>query len=794
MINTNKNLLISLVYVILSLIFSGNSNTMDCIDGNVYNDLNYNGIQNAEPGIENITVEIYDCNNLFIGSTLTNNLGYWQICGLADNIEYRVEFVLNASQSTMYGQSISGDNSNTNVQFAVVNSTISYGLLTKDPSPLLFTPCYSYGGYQGLYKDVEAFVGVPINKLGDPTLDANTGTIKYATHEEIGSTYGLAIDSLRNKAYVAAYLKRHSGFGPGGTGAIYEVDLSNLSPPSILADLNIIYGPNTAGINPHDYSEIDVCPAPNSPDSNSMCWFNDVDSWNLVGKTSLGDIDITPDMSTLYAMNLEDRSVYSVDLTNPGMMQSVFSFPLDQDVDPNVTLKPRDPAYDIRPFGLKYHNGLLYVAAVDTEQSRDRDNICCPKGGAVVYVYSLDPNTGIWTLVLEEDIQKNGPGPGTPFFIHWHDEFKDSFEDNANMLVSDIEFDGQDIILGLRDKSSDNYGYLKGKPIEGDSTVTASYESIAGDVVRFCYDTATSTYNFENNGSCGGITTSGAGFNNIGWPESTTPRGSYYTGDYFSSQHPQTSLGGIWQDPNDDVVFVSSYDILQVFEGGIRSLNNTTGLVEENYVLIPSTDIINGFGKASGLGDMEGGSLSLPIEIGNRVWCDSIENGIQDACEIGLSNMVIQLFSASGDLIGQDTTQSNGQYYFNSTNVDTTGITVDVNGNASPNNWTNLGSNTKYFIIYGNGQFDNSNQVFTIEGEEYNGIATHDANSNNSDSIDSDVDSGNLSIAMGAIPAGLPQICMTTNSNCVDHNFDLGVNCPDICDNNFCYPITVTRK
>jgi len=751
-----------------------------CVSGNVFQDENQNGINESDPGVASIEIEIFDCDNILAGNAFTDSMGDWQICGLTANVDYRVEINLTSAQANIYMSAISGLDNGSSVQFARENDILSYGLAMKNDSPFLFTSCYSYAGYQGPFKDIEAFIGVPINRINNPTMDANTGLVQYATHEQIGATYGQAINPYTDKAYVAAYLKRHTGFGPGGTGAIYEIDLTNTNPPTVFADLNAIYGANTAGVNPHDFIETDVCPSNSGPSTNGMCWFNDVDTWDLVGRTSLGDIDISPDMSTIFAMNLEDRSIYSIDLANPTAAQTVYPFPLDQDSDPNVTLKPRDPDYDIRPFGLKYQNGLIYAAAVDTEQSRDRDDICCARGGAVIYVYSLDPVTGIWTLVLEEDIQKNGPGPSTAFFIHWFDDFKDSFEDGAHMIVSDIEFDGDDMILGLRDLSADKFGYQRGKPIVGDPAFATSYQSVAGDVIRFCYDAVLDTFNFENNGSCGGITTSGAGFNNTGWPETTTPRGSYYTGDYFSSQHPQTSLGGIWQDPNSNLVYHTAYDILEVFEGGVRSLNNTTGLAEENYVLLDNTNTSSGFGKTAGLGDMESNVIFQPIEIGNRVWCDSIQNGIQDACERGVVDMIVQLYNDNGLLIGQDTTLSNGQYYFNFNNVDTTGITIDASGNAIPNTlWSNLAIDTKYYLVFGNGQFNTSSQAFVIGNEIYNGMTTFDANSNSNDNIDSDVGGNNLSIALGAIPAGLPQICITTDSTCVFHDYDLGVVCPE---------------
>jgi hypothetical protein len=51
--------------------------------------------------------------------------------------------------------------------------------------------------------------------------------------------------------------------------------------------------------------------------------------------------------------------------------------------------------------------------------------------------------------------------------------------------------------------------------------------------------------------------------------------------------------------------------------------------------------------------------------LGNRVWHDENENGIQEAWENGLGGVCVNLFDAGGALIQQTTTDSNGYYGFN---------------------------------------------------------------------------------------------------------------------------------
>ncbi len=63
------------------------------------------------------------------------------------------------------------------------------------------------------------------------------------------------------------------------------------------------------------------------------------------------------------------------------------------------------------------------------------------------------------------------------------------------------------------------------------------------------------------------------------------------------------------------------------------------------------------------------------LEIGNRVWIDANKNGIQDADEQVVPNVVLELYNDENQLVGTQTTDAAGTYYFNQGNViDTAGI------------------------------------------------------------------------------------------------------------------------
>ena len=208
----------------------------------------------------------------------------------------------------------------------------------------------------------------------------------------------------------------------------------------------------------------------------------------------------------------------------------------------------------------------------------------------------------------------------------------------------------------------------------------------------------------------------------------------------------------------------------------ILTLDNTTGGDVNRYTVYSSTNQPSEtFGKSSGLGEPVIVCDPAPLEIGNYVWCDSIVNGLQDACETGIVGVTVQLFDSNGLLVGQTVTNANGQYYFNQFNVDNTGI----NANGTPvTGFTGLDYATQYYIVFGDGQYSGGQLV--TAGDTYFGVTSVNAGAN--DNIDSDVDGNVLSSgSIGAIPNGLPFINMVTSeTGCGDHKYDLGLlcNCP----------------
>ena len=56
--------------------------------------------------------------------------------------------------------------------------------------------------------------------------------------------------------------------------------------------------------------------------------------------------------------------------------------------------------------------------------------------------------------------------------------------------------------------------------------------------------------------------------------------------------------------------------------------------------------------------------VDTPASLGDYVWLDKNADGIQDAGEVGISNIVVNLYGAETNLVGTTTTDANGKYAF----------------------------------------------------------------------------------------------------------------------------------
>jgi len=169
---------------------------------------------------------------------------------------------------------------------------------------------------------------------------------------------------------------------------------------------------------------------------------------------------------------------------------------------------------------------------------------------------------------------------------------------------------------------------------------------------------------------------------------------------------------------------------------------------------------------------------SNTLEIGNYIWCDSEENGIQDACELGVEGVNVHLYNTQGILIGITSTNNAGYYYFNQNNVDTSGVQMD--GSPMSGTYSNLAYNTDYYLVFGTTQFNND--TLAINASQYLISDINDVAANTMNAVDSDVSASNLSTGLTGISDGLPYIALTTSAKgCGEHNYDMALTCLTTC-------------
>src|SRR5690606_26805179 len=124
-------------------------------------------------------------------------------------------------------------------------------------------------------------------------------------------------------------------------------------------------------------------------------------------------------------------------------------------------------------------------------------------------------------------------------------------------MLADIVFDGDDMVLGLRDRYGDQIGRDAGTLDPTDFTTLILGVGV-GDILRAC--AGPGAFALEQNGSCGGVSTGGVG-------DGQGPGGGEY---YFTDSMQQTaevtpdnfhldiSMGGLAQLPGSPTVTATS--------------------------------------------------------------------------------------------------------------------------------------------------------------------------------------------------------------------------------------------
>lgn len=638
---------------------------------------------------------------------------------------------------------------------------------------------------------------------------------------QIGPTFGLAWSRRTKLLYASAFFKRHVGFGPQGPNAIYLIDptgggsvvghfivpgpatnlhdttnyprdnnnigwdavgKSSLGGLVLSEDESTLYVVNLANrrlyaLDATTGVEIGSQAFPTAPPLPSgTCPAADVRPFALAmyrGQLFAGmvcsaetssNVDSYTDSNGNGIWNSGD---YYIDTNNNG----------SRDIgEPYININGTAGFQAAEPFTDVDGNGIYNLG--DARRMR-------------AYVYSVNPTTLVFgasplfqmPLNYKRGVttrSESSYGAWRPWSTVYRNASTNQFwATYAQPMLTGLAFHNGELILAFRDRLGDQIGNGTLSNPSDPSNLNFYQPRTAGDIIRACGSVG--SWTLENNARCGGNGTGPLGV------QEGPGGGEFYHGDAYTlatnftsptttisgkgSNHDDVTSGGVLMMPGAPDAIVTVFDAIpnvpnQVYDGGIRWLNNTTGGFSKALRLyIGAGNDPTTMGKAGGVGS----SMALmadpaPIEIGNRVWRDLNNNGVQDPNEPGIAGVTVRLYQGS-TLVGIAVTDANGEYYFvgsSSPDSNTTDNIGQVNGG--------IQYQTAYQV-----RIDNPTN-YASGGPLFGLIATiPNQNTQLGDTDQSDSDALNTANPPGSPSGTFPVISLTTGGlGANNHTFDVG--------------------
>jgi SdrD B-like domain len=633
------------------------------VEGSVWQDTKPNGVRDTaaptEAGIQGVTVTLYASDDTAAGTATTAANGTYAVTPTKPG-PWRLEFSTLPKDYVAGRETVADNGSSVRfVSAAGANNDLAVSLLGEycQANPDYISNCFTIGRADQASATRSALFQIPGDARGYEGGPFWTPFANKATANQIGATYGLGYQNTSNSAFAAAFVRRFVGFGPAGISAIYK----NNAPFVKLVDYGIDVGTDTH-----------VLSAPNKIDN------HDAPTFAAVGKTGLGDLDVSVDGKRIYTVNMFKKQLVSIPLTRAGALNvaatgnvsATNAVPAEQQIGQfDIPAAAGCAPASWRPMGIGMRGTSVFVGGVCSDRQ--------------ITIHSLDPATGAWSEnVASFDVSFNREGGET--FKVWNDveiavQNAQQYA-NPQPMLADIAFDGQDLVLGVRDRWGDQTGFGMLTTNTADTTKRYSGQT-AGDTLRACWNGA--SWTLEANASCGTRTNAPGVANNDG-----PGGGEYYheddliVYDYNAagvatrgqrlSWHRNMSEGGLATASSGGTVATTFMDPQDCNSQGLAWFDNGTGNRVQSWHFDQTTNCIHqptlsaeGFGKTNGMGDIEALCDEAPFEIGNRVWADLDKDGRQDANEPALAGVTVELYNTDGATkIGEAITDANGNYVF----------------------------------------------------------------------------------------------------------------------------------
>ena len=752
--------------------------------GNVFIDYNNDGDQQIastssviaeEANFEGVTVTAFDANGNILDSVETDENGNYTL-STPDNTAIRVEF--SDLPEGFVGSSIAGDNSVPEVFFlddSLENTDITANFGIHRPSEVT----------SGNSEDIDLITVCYVEGIGGPGTSAivihnynDSGEAPYTplvNVQEIGTVNGLAYHRESSTLFAGSFYKRHSAL-LGTIDRIVDGDASASSNDANgVAYTSVIYSIDNAG-NVVEFARLDDVVDPRGEVTSEDIvgyWQRDAGAdgttaqanaiFDAVGKTGLGDVELSEDGLTLWAVNLNDNNLYQLPVggnsdplnPTPPSAGEINNHDIITQIINNGDDLGVNPQQNVRPFALSTRDGLVYIGMVNTAQfdaAGVEGNLTADDLRA--FVYAFDPNNPSAAPVQVLDIPlnyerdqviNNGSTSESANWNPWVGEWPDPdtfFAGEvayAQPILSDIEFDPDgNMILGFRDRWGDQIGSGVQAPDGDDNNGTLFSGDSGGDILQAIFDDTTGTWTIETH-----VTTDGINGNN-------DPDGEFFRNEFFeqngvndsTSVHAETAQGGLALVPGFTEVVTTALDPIAAFSGGYEWFNTEDGSFSGHEfgdfsgLEIFDIDTADGLGKANGLGDVEFIAAPATLEIGDRIWFDTNQNGIQDVGENDVPNGIeVELYLSGGTTALQTTTTTSGSYFF-----------------------AGLAPLTNYEVRLVASDF--------VTGADLAGFQATLQNSGSNDALDSDATNS----------VGVPTIFLTTGtSGTNDHSYDIGL-------------------
>ncbi|NEB05966.1 SdrD B-like domain-containing protein [Streptomyces sp. SID13726] len=465
------------------------------------------------------------------------------------------------------------------------------------------------------------------------------------------AVFGIGADRTGN-VYAGTSVKRQTAYGPAGAvNAIYRYNATSKAVSTFVT----LPGTLTA----HD---------------GTGNYLHDDGVYGRVGREGLGDVDVSGDGRTLYAVDLNDSKLYTVALQGTGDAVTAGA------QTGHAVPRPADCVGDWHPYGIGVRGSRVLVGGVCGAESTVTDalpwgdpsrlsaHVYEFKGGTFteIFAHALDYARGCAYRFTGASGYKCGDATATGERMSanweaWNQRVpvreEHLFVAAPQPMLANIEIaDNGDLVLGYRDRFADMQGnrtYAYG------STTQLVAAVAAGDVLRAC--ASGTAYTLESDGTCGALKGSLPG-NKLG------PGGGEFYNDLTvlsDARHDQITEGGLVLQPYRNKVWSTVFDPYtnQAYEQGVRRWTAGSGAVEGNQLLKSTwSDGANLFGKGNGLADLEIICDQAPVQIGDRVWYDADGDGIQDPSEPPVAGVVVTLTDRAGNKLTA-TTDANGEYH-----------------------------------------------------------------------------------------------------------------------------------